>query len=461
MDQASRDRGYSKLVYIVAAIAATGGLLFGFDTGVISGALLFLRETFQIGSAGQGIVVSSVLVGCIFGAAMSGRLTDVFGRKLVILVTALIFALGSVVSSLAPGVGLLIGGRVIIGLAIGVASYAVPLYISEMSPPKVRGALVSLNQLMITIGILVSYFVDGAFAHTEWTWRWMFFVGVVPAVVLFLGMLFLPRSPRWLATQDREGEARKVLLRLGVPDADGELGEMRKSRTAEGHGELRELLSPWVRPALIIGVGVMFVQQCTGINTVIYYAPTIFEMAGFDSAAAAIGATVSVGVINVIFTVVSIYLIDRLGRKPLLYIGLAGMVLSLFALGLAFHFQQILGGGLKWFTMGSLLVYIASFAISLGPIAWLLIAEVYPAHIRGVGMSVATLSNWLFNFIVALTFLAIIDWLGQAGAFWLYAAMGVLGLVFTWLFIPETKGVSLETIEENLRAGKAARNLGV
>jgi sugar porter (SP) family MFS transporter len=455
------DRGYSKLVYIVAAVAATGGLLFGFDTGVISGALLFLRETFQIGSAGQGVVVSSVLVGCIFGAAMSGRVTDLFGRKKVILVTAVIFALGSLVSSLAPGVGMLIGGRVLIGLAIGVASYAVPLYISEMSPPKIRGALVSLNQLMITIGIMVSYFVDEMFAHTEWTWRWMFFVGVVPAVVLFVGMFFLPRSPRWLASQNRESEARKVLSRLGVSDPQGELDEMRKAMAPESQGELRELLSTWVRPTLIIGVGVMFVQQCTGINTVIYYAPTIFEMAGFGSASAAIGATVSVGAINVLFTVVSIYLIDRLGRKPLLYAGLAGMVLSLFALGLAFHFQQSLGGGLKWFTMGSLLVYIASFAISLGPIAWLLIAEVYPAHIRGVGMSVATLCNWLFNFIVALTFLTIIDWLGQAGAFWLYAAMGVLGLVFTRFYIPETKGVSLEAIEENLRAGKAARNLGL
>ncbi len=460
MDEATRARGYSKLVYVVAAVAATGGLLFGFDTGVISGALLFLRKTFHLGHVGQEVVVSSVLVGCIFGAAMSGRVTDIFGRKKIILLTALIFAGGSIISSIAPSAGILIGGRVVIGVAIGVASYAVPLYISEMSPPKVRGALVSLNQLMITIGILVSYFVDEIFANVDGTWRWMFFVGVLPSAVLFVGMFFLPNSPRWLAGQKREDEAREVMNRLGNPDADAELAEMKKAMALEGAGGLKELLAPWVRPAFFIGIGVMLVQQCTGINTVIYYAPTIFEMAGFASAGAAIGATVSVGVINVLFTVVSIYLVDRLGRKPLLYMGLTGMSLSLFLLGLAFYLQHHLGAALKWVTVASLLVYIASFAISLGPIAWLLISEVFPARIRGTAMSVATLANWLFNFIIAMTFLSIIQSLGQAGAFWLYAAVGVAGLFFTKLFVPETKGVTLETIEEKLRAGKPARELG-
>jgi sugar porter (SP) family MFS transporter len=460
MDEETRARGFSKLVYVVAAVAATGGLLFGFDTGVISGALLFLRKTFDLGSVAQEVVVSAVLVGCVFGAAMSGRVTDYLGRRKVILGTAAIFGAGSVIASIAPSVGILIGGRVIIGVAIGVASYAVPLYISEMSPPRVRGALVSLNQLMITIGILLSYFVDEIFTSVPGTWRWMFLVGVLPAVILFVGMLFLPKSPRWLASRKREDEARQVMDRLGNPDPGKELSDMREAMAMEGGGGFKELLAPWVRPALIIGVGIMLIQQCTGINTVIYYAPTIFEMAGFKSASAAIGATVGVGVINVLFTVVSIYLVDRLGRKPLLSIGLAGMTLSLFLLGLAFALEHSLGAGLKWVTVGSLLIYIGSFAISLGPIAWLLISEIYPVRIRGVAMSVATLANWGFNFIIALTFLSIVDGLGKSGAFWLYAAVGVAGFIFCRVYVPETKGAALETIEENLRAGVPARKLG-
>lgn len=460
MDEETRARGFSKLVYVVAAVAATGGLLFGFDTGVISGALLFLRKTFDLGSVAQEVVVSAVLVGCVFGAAMSGRVTDYLGRRKVILGTAAIFGAGSIIASIAPSVGILIGGRVIIGVAIGVASYAVPLYISEMSPPRVRGALVSLNQLMITIGILLSYFVDEIFTSVPGTWRWMFLVGVLPAVILFVGMLFLPKSPRWLASRKREDEARQVMDRLGNPDPGKELSDMREAMAMEGGGGFKELLAPWVRPALIIGVGIMLIQQCTGINTVIYYAPTIFEMAGFKSASAAIGATVGVGVINVLFTVVSIYLVDRLGRKPLLSIGLAGMTLSLFLLGLAFALEHSLGAGLKWVTVGSLLIYIGSFAISLGPIAWLLISEIYPVRIRGVAMSVATLANWGFNFIIALTFLSIVDGLGKSGAFWLYAAVGVAGFIFCRVYVPETKGAALETIEENLRAGVPARKLG-
>lgn len=450
-----------KLIVLIAAVAATGGLLFGFDTGVISGALLFLKKDFGLDALSQEYVVSAVLVGCVIGAATSGRLADALGRKKVIIITACVFAAGSLWASLAQSVPVLLLGRATIGLAIGVASFTVPLYISEISPPSYRGALVSLNQLLITIGIVVSYFVDDIFAETAGTWRNMFLVGVVPAVVLGVGMLFLPETPRWLMSKDRRDAAEGVLTRLmGARAAKVEADAIKESMAGEGGGSLQELFSGWMRPALFLGVGIMFVQQATGINTVIYYAPTIFEMAGFASATAAISATVGVGIVNVLMTVVSIKLIDKLGRKPLLSIGLIGMSASLFLLGLAFLLEESVGGALKWITVAALVGYIASFAISLGPIAWLLISEIYPLKMRGLAMSVATLSNWGFNFLIALTFLSIIESFGKAGAFWLYAVIGAGGWFFCKFFVPETKGTTLEDIEENLRAGVALKDLG-
>jgi sugar porter (SP) family MFS transporter len=272
-------------------------------------------------------------------------------------------------------------------------------------------------------------------------------------------MYLLPCSPRWLAANGKEHKAREVMVRLGNPDPDTEINDVQGHLGDDGIG-LKDLLAPWIRPVLLVGIGIMFVQQLTGINTVIYYAPSIFEMTGFSSARSAIGATLGVGVVNVLFTVLSIFLIDRIGRKPLLYAGLTGMSLSLFMLGIAFALQQGLGGWVKWISVGSLFVYIASFAVSLGPIAWLIISEIYPVRIRGVAMSLVTLSNWVFNFIVAGTFLSLIDILGKAGAFWLYSAVGIGGLIFCRIFVPETNGVRLETIEDNLQKGLRARDLG-
>lgn len=449
------------LVFGIAAVAAMGGLLFGYDTGVISGALLFLKRQFTLSPLSQETVVSSVLVGCIIGAALSGRLADRWGRRNLILMCAAVFLAGALVTALADGVKVIITGRVLIGLAIGAASFAVPLYISEIAPPSARGALVSLNQLMITIGIVVSYLADDCFAQLPQNWRYMFGSGVAPAVALGLGMLFLPQSPRWLLSRRRSQKARDVLARtLGPEAAEREVGEIRATLESEAAGSPAMLWSPWVRPALAVGVLIMLFQQATGINTVIYYAPTIFEMAGFTSDTAAISATVGVGLVNVLFTVVSIWLLDRWGRKPLLSLGLAGMVISLAALGLAFHLQGDLGPSLKWVAVGSITVYIASFAVSLGPIAWLLIAEIYPLQIRGRAMGLATLANWLFNFLVAMSFLSIIELLGKAGAFWLYGAIGMVGWFFCRWYVPETRGATLEQIEANLKAGRRTRDLG-
>jgi len=450
-----------KLVFIIAAVAATGGLLFGFDTGVISGALLFLKKDFGLDPHAQEWVVSAVLLGCITGAIASGKMVDALGRRKAIIGTACIFAAGSAWTSLAGTIPELIAGRIVIGLAIGVASYAVPLYISEISPPQYRGALVSLNQLLITIGIVASYLVDDAFAGTSQTWRYMFIAGVIPAVILGTGMLFLPETPCWLAGKGREDKALGIINKL-MPgsDADKELSSIRQASSQDDSGSMKQLSAPWLRPALFIGVGIMFIQQATGINTVIYYAPTIFEMAGFTSATTAITATVGVGLVNVAMTIVAIRLVDKLGRKPLLSAGLIGMTISLATLALGFQFQAEIGAELKWVTVVVLFVYIGSFAVSLGPIAWLLIAEIYPLHVRGLAMSLATLSNWVFNFIISFTFLSLVETLGKAGAFWLYAGIGVVGWFFCRFFVPETKGVALETIESNLRNKVHPRDLG-
>lgn len=448
-----------RLVFKMAAVAAMGGLLFGYDTGVISGALLLIRKQFSLDPASQEMVVSAVLVGCILGAALSGKLADRFGRRRVIMTCAGIFLVGSLATAAAQSASGLIWGRVVIGLAIGVASFTVPLYISEISPARLRGALVSLNQLMITIGIVVSYAVDDLFAERPGGWRYMFLSGVLPAVVLGLGMLRLPSSPRWLMGAGQEDKAREVLARLCPPEALEEELRAIKANLSPGGG-WRDIRAPWLRPALLIGVGIMLVQQATGINTVIYYAPTIFEMAGFESDSAAISATVGLGLVNVLFTVVSIKLVDSWGRKPLLSVGLGGMVFSLAALGAAFFWADSFGASLKWLTVAGLLVYIASFAISLGPVAWLIIAEIYPLNVRGLAMSLATVANWVFNFMVAMSFLSIVQLLGKSGAFWLYAAVGVAGWCFCYYYLPETKGVSLEQIEANLKAGRRANELG-
>jgi len=448
-------------IWFIASIAATGGLLFGFDTGVISGALLFLKQDFNLSSGLQEWVVSAVLIGCIAGAAISGRLVDQWGRRRSIIGAACIFAIGSIWTATAPDISTLIAGRIVVGLAIGVSSYAVPLYISEISPPQYRGALVSLNQLFLTIGIVASYLVDDLFANTSETWRGMFFAGLIPAMILGIGMFFLPETPGWLAGKGHDHEAKDILQRL-MPglDSNAELANLKQISSLDPTACRKQLGEAWLRPALWIGIGIMFVQQATGINTVIYYAPTIFEMAGFTSATTAITATVGVGIVNVLMTVVSIQLVDRIGRKPLLSVGLIGMTLSLGGLALGFQLEAEVGDGLKWMTIAMLFVYIGSFAISVGPIAWLIIAEIYPLQVRGVAMSLATLSNWAFNFAVSITFLTLVEKLGKAGTFWLYSAIGVAGWIFCRLYIPETKGVALETLEKNLRRGVPTKDLG-
>ncbi len=433
---------------LTAAIAGLGGLLFGYDTGVIAGALLFIKGDFDLGSFAQGLVVAAVPIGAVGGAAFAGPAADTYGRRLMILAAAGIFIVGALISAAAPGVEVLVAARIVIGVAIGLASAAAPVYISEVAPPESRGRLVSFFQLAVTIGILVAYLVGLAFDHSE-AWRWMLGLGCVPALALAFGMWRMPQSPRWLVMSGDDFAARATLAKIRVDDPDTidrEIEEIKDS-IDDKPGAWSELLQPVVKAALVVGIGLAILQQVTGINTVIYYAPTIVEYTGVDSSAGSILAAVGVGVINVGFTVLALRLLDRAGRRTLLMIGVSGMVVSLFALGAAF---KISGGGSTLgsvVAIGSLMTYVASFAISLGPIFWLLNAEIYPLSVRSKAAGLGTMANWTFNFIVSLTFLLLIEALGESGAFWFYGCVGILTLIFCWKLVPETKGKHLEDIQ--------------
>lgn len=471
------------LVIVIATVAATGGLLFGFDTGVISGAIPFFQKTFAIGDNWVEIITTAGLVGAVIGAMFSGRIADIVGRKKVILASAVIFAIGAVWSGASQSAMMLVFARFFLGIAIGVSSFAVPLYIAEISPTKSRGTLVSMFQLLITIGIMVSYLSDSAFAVPDGDpayttcWRAMFYVGVIPAVIMFTGMIFLPETPRWLISKGHEEKCRQVLEKVEEPQLVEEVITRMKSDLQDDKNNKVSwtlIFKKWLRVPLIIAIGIMFVQQFTGINTIIYYSPKIFLMSGFADAQAAVWASVSVGVVNVAFTILSLFMIDRLGRRKLYFIGLSGMVIALIAMGTCFALQATLGESIKWVTISLVWVYIAFFAISLGPLGWLIISEIFPLSVRGIGSSIGALSNWLFNGVVAFTFFKIVKGLtmpgtaitlkgedlgNPAGAFFLYAIVGILGLVWGYFFIPETKNITLEKIEQHWREGKLPRDL--
>jgi len=424
-----------------------GGMLFGYDTGVISGAILFIKQQFALSATLQEIVVSAVLLGAVIGAAVGGFLADRFGRRNIIILAAMLFILGGLGSALAPTVTWLVVARVVVGMAVGGASFISPLYISEVAPKEIRGSLVFLNQLAITSGIVLAYLVDYGFTNVAGGWRWMLALSAVPAILLGVGMWFMPESPRWLVGRNKGREAQSILTRIrSHENVDDEIEEIRDSLEQQSAG-WGQLFSSGIRKALIVGVGLAILQQITGINTVIYYAPTILQFSGFESAAMSILGTIGIGAINVLFTLVAIWLIDRVGRRVLLLVGLVGMVLSLSVLGLAFQLPS-LASSLSWIVVGSLMLYVASFAVGLGPVFWLLISEIYPLKVRAQAMSVATVANWAANLIVALTFLSLVQWIGRPFTFWLYALVGIGTWIFTYFLVPETKGRSLEDIQK-------------
>jgi sugar porter (SP) family MFS transporter len=451
-DAASSDSsgGSRRFVYVVASVAALGGLLFGYDTGIISGALLFIGKDFDLNAFLEGFIVSSLLLGAVVGAGVSGALSDRLGRRTIILLAATIFAVGAIGAGLAPSVWVLIFFRFFLGLGVGSASALVPSYISESAPTDVRGSLSSLFQLAITLGILIAYLVNAAFA-TVGSWRWPVGLAFVPALILLVGMYFLPETPRWLVSKGREDEARRVLERTrSDEEVEQELQEIRQAEEEEGaQAGYRELLAPWVRPMLVVGIGLAVFQQLVGINTVIYYAPTIIKSTGLADVASLL-ATVGIGVVNVVMTIVAISVIDRVGRKPLLLVGLAGMTVSLGIIGAAFAFSG-LSGIISWVTLGGLMLYIASFAVSFGPILWVMLPEIFPLKARGTGTGVSALSNWGANFVVAQAFLPLVALIGRSAVFWILAAICIVAALFIYFLVPETKGRSLEQIESDLR----------
>ena len=445
-------------VYVAVGVAAIGGLLFGYDTGVISGAIIFVKKQFSLSATMEEIVVSSVLAGAVLGAILGGALTDRFGRRKLIILAGIIFTASALGTALAPTVSWLIAGRIVSGIAIGIASFISPMYIAELSPAKVRGALVAVNMLAIATGIVVAYLADYALSGSQ-EWRYMFGLAAIPSVALVVGMWPLPDSPRWLLSRANLPEATRALQRLRIAsDVSAEIADIEKSMAQQSGTWAKELFQPAIKMPLIVGLGLAVFQQITGINTVMYYSPAIFKFAGINDIGPAILAGAGLATVMWCVYALAILLLDRVGRRPLLLVGIAGQALGLAVLGAAFQFSQV-ASFKSYIAIGGLVIYVASFAIGLGPVFWLLISEIYPLKFRGTAMSAVTVTNWAMNMAVAVTFLTMVDLIGHAGTFWLYGAIAVGAWFFCYRLVPETKGKTLEQIEAHWRSGKSPREL--
>jgi sugar porter (SP) family MFS transporter len=434
--------GSTHYIYLLATVAAIGGLLFGFDTAVINGAIVFIKRQFLLSDAQTEIAASSLLLGCVVGASLAAFTSDRFGRKKVLLGAAALFTVSSVGAALPRNMIEFVGARFVGGVAIGMASTLSPLYIAEISPACKRGLLVSLNQLAIVTGILLSYSVNylltGAGASN---WRWMFASATIPSVGFLLTLLLIPESPRWLVQKGRESEAQDFLSRMvGSRAASGEIQAI-KAAISEESGDL---LDPVFRRPLIVAILIALFSQFTGINTIIYYGSLVFlEHVPHQTASTALWANVMIGAINFVATVVGMSLIDRAGRKPLLMSAFAGMALSLFGVAAAIRFQAS-----GFVVLVFVLTYVACFAIGVGTGTWVMMAEICPTRVRGRAMSVATVCLWCGTLLVTLTFLSLVNIFTVPGAFLLYAVISITAVLFVWRRVPETKGRTLEEIEK-------------
>ncbi|MCD8739149.1 sugar porter family MFS transporter [Mucilaginibacter roseus] len=449
----------STYLYLVCLVAALGGFLFGFDTAVISGTVGFVKNDYGLDAAGEGWFVSCALLGCIAGVVFSGKLSDKYGRKIVMIISAVLFLASALGCMFAGSFTALIIFRLIGGLGIGVASMVSPLYISEFSPSRYRGTMVSLYQLALTIGIVVAYFSnaylvshandvynDSALNNIFFAqvWRAMLGLGALPAAIFLFSLFVVPESPRWLLLKGNQARASEILIKIdGSEAAEREIKAIKEQGT-EDQTSLRELFKPVYRKALLIGLLLPFLSQVCGINAVIYYGPRILEQAGF-TLNNALGGQVTIGLVNVVFTFVAIFTIDKWGRKPLLFAGIGGAVAALLVIGVLF-FLNITSG--PWILI-FILVFIACFAFSFGPVCWVIVGEIFPNGVRGVAMSLATLSLWIGNFLVGQLTPAMLEHLGSSWTFWLFAICCSPALWLTWKLIPETKGRSLEDIEQH------------
>jgi len=440
--------GRATVVGVASTIAALGGLLFGYDTGVISAALLYIAPAFGLATGMKQVVVASLLLGAIAGALSGGPVVDRLGRKRTLLLVSAVFTVGALLSAAAANVEVLIAARVLLGLAIGASSLVVPTYIAEIAPPAVRGRLVSLNQLMITIGIFASYLVGYAFADSA-GWRWMLGLAAVPSLAMLVGLLFMGESPRWLLSRGRTEEARAALLKTrSAEEAEAELAEITETMREESRFSYRDLFQPRLRPALLLGVAVAATNQLVGVNAVIYYAPTILQQSGMGDSASIL-SSVGIGAVNMIFTAIALLAIDKVGRRPLLIGGTAVVIVVLFGLGALYLLPSVHGLG-AMLTAG-LMLYEAAFAASLGLAIWLINSEVFPTAVRGKASSVGTMTHWALDFVISISVLTLIETVTETGLFWLYGVLGLIGLVFLYRKLPETKGRSLEDIEKSLQ----------
>ncbi|HEY7964504.1 MAG TPA: sugar porter family MFS transporter [Steroidobacteraceae bacterium] len=443
----------------VCTLAALAGLMFGLDVGVISGATQFIQKEFAVSDYIIGWIVSGMMLGAAIGAAGSGWMAAALGRKRSLMLGAVLFVAGSLLCGFAWSPETLVMARIVLGLAIGIASFTAPLYLAEVAPEYIRGAMVSLYQLMITIGIFVAFLSDTAFSYSG-NWRWMLGVIAIPGILFLVGLFALPESPRWLLMRGRRDTALDVLLQLrGDPEiVRREAADIDEQLRRPQHGWHMFLENSNFRRSVGLGVLLQIVQQLTGINVVMYYAPRIFQGMGYD-VAAQMWFTAAVGLTNVLATFIAIAFVDRWGRKPILYAGFAVMALGLGVVGTIMHLgistpdQQLLA-------VVMLLVFIVGFAMSAGPLVWALCSEIQPLNGREFGIAASTLTNWVANFVVGLTFLPLLAGFGRAETFWLYAALNVLFLLFTYALVPETKGVTLEQIERKLMSGVRLRDIG-
>lgn len=448
-----RETGNGLLVRI-SVIAAIGGLLFGYDTGVISGALLYIRKDLHAGQFEREAIVAVLLLGAMVGALASGYLADRISRKWTKVFSGGLYFAAALGCAFSVNAEMLIGCRFVLGISVGTASFVSPLYISEVSPPRVRGGLTSFNQMAVVTGILIAYIVNYLFKDFAYNWRWMLGIAALPGAMLAVGMLTVPHTPRWLTLSGQRDRAKQVLerLRSGDEDADvdAEMDEIEEANRAEGETSVRTLFEPRLRPMILVGITLAIAQQFVGVNTVIYYAPTILSDTGLTNAASLAG-TLVVGVTNVVFTIAAVLLLDRVGRRVLLNVGTVVLMIALLVLG-AYFSSSTLQHDYGWLALGGLVLFIAGFAIGLGPVFWLMISEIFPVGVRSKAMSVATIFNWGANFLVAQTFLSLSGWISRQGVFFLYAGLAVLALVFFVLRVPETRGKSLEEIQEEVGA---------
>ena len=430
----------------ISSIAALGGVLYGYDMGIIAAAAIFVKRSFALSTLMEELVVSIVLIGAMVGALVGGMVADRIGRRATLVWAAGIFIVGSLLAPLAANVAVLIVARAIIGIGTGFTSVTAPVYVSELAPPQSRGMLIGLYQFALTLGIALANLV-GYWLAAQQAWRLMFGIAVVPTVFFLAVILTVPESPRWLFAHARPKEAETV-LRSYTDDIGTQqfLADIEEGLKTPMEQSWSALWSPAVRGSLFIAIGLTVLQQVTGINTIIYYGPQIFELAGSASHASAIFATLMVAIVNVIATVVGIALVDQIGRKPLLYAGVTGMTVALFALSYAFSHTAALGSSLGAVAIACLMVYITCFAFSLGAIAWILVAEVFPLRVRGRGVAAATLGSGVANFAVSLTFLSLINVLGSAGTFAIYGTLSIVTLIFIRFVVPETCGRNLESI---------------